>query len=118
MKAFRRVARRLGITDEALRLVADCVSGGWGDVDLGHGIYKHRVARCGEGKSGGFRVVVVFKRHGSLFFGGAFAKSEKSNLTRAELAGMRNVADLLLSLSEAQLGMWVEQGRLEKIDGD
>ena len=118
LKAFRRFAKRSRISADALRTAATEIRNGWADVDLGGGVYKHRVARHGGGKSGGFRLLVAFRRRGHLFFVDGFAKNERSNLSPDELEATKRFADLLFSLTEAQLGIWLEQGSLERIDGD
>ena len=50
------------------------------DAERGGGIIKQRVARPGQGKSGGFRTVIAY-RHGvrAIYLFG-FAKSERANV--------------------------------------
>lgn len=60
------------------------------DADLGGGVFKMRLAREGEGKSGGFRSLVCFKHAELAFFVYAFAKSERSNIDLEELADLKN----------------------------
>jgi hypothetical protein len=56
-----------------------------GDLMAGTGGYrKVRVARPGQGRSGGHRVVTVLVRDGRVFLLAAFAKSRQANLTQAE----------------------------------
>jgi hypothetical protein len=56
-KPFMRFARRFGIADEELR---DAVTGPF-DADLGGGVFKYRLARSGEGTSGGARALIAMK---------------------------------------------------------
>ena len=44
-----------------------------------------RVARPGEGKSGGYRVIVFFRSEEQTFFVYGFAKSNRDNIDRGEL---------------------------------
>jgi hypothetical protein len=44
------------------------------DANLGGGVIKQRVARDGEGKSGGFRTLILFKIGNRAFFVYGFAK--------------------------------------------
>jgi len=44
-----------------------------------------RIARTGEGKSGGYRAIVCFRRADRAFFVHGYAKSEKDNLNEAEV---------------------------------
>ena len=50
---FTRFASKDGITDDELKEAVDQLEAGQGDADLGGGVYKIRIARPGEGKSGG-----------------------------------------------------------------
>ena len=56
-------------------------------VSLGGGLRKVRIPREGGGKSGGFRTIYVFGgTHMPIFLITVFAKNEKANLSKAELA--------------------------------
>jgi hypothetical protein len=54
-KWFDRFARKERITDAALCDAVDRAVKGTIDADLGGGVIKQRVARGGQGRSGGFR---------------------------------------------------------------
>ena len=58
---FARFARKECISDKKLRDVVKQLEEGQPDADLGGDVYKMRIARPGEGKSGGYRVVVFFR---------------------------------------------------------
>ena len=61
LKAFARFQRREGLRDKALcRAVRDAAAG-LIDADLGNGLIKHRVARPGQGKRGGYRTLVAYR---------------------------------------------------------
>ena len=66
-----------------------------GDVLAGTGGFrKVRVARGGMGKSGGARVVYIFRNDTfPLFLITVFAKNQKANLTKAERNALRQRAD-------------------------
>jgi len=49
---FNRFSRKEGISDDELRDVVDLLEKGQADADLGGDVYKQRIARSGEGKSG------------------------------------------------------------------
>jgi hypothetical protein len=60
-KCFDRFARKRGISDTKLiGITTDLEQGRWG-ADLGGNVYKIRLARPGEGKSGGYRTIVIFR---------------------------------------------------------
>nr|WP_246550648.1 type II toxin-antitoxin system RelE/ParE family toxin [Photorhabdus caribbeanensis] len=68
---FERFARKQRIPDEVLLDAIERANRGQIDADLGGGVIKQRVARKGQGKSGGFRTVILYQtaEHAFLFTG-------------------------------------------------
>ena len=60
-KWFRRFARREGIADAMLCEAVARAERGLIDADLGGGVIKQRVARQGQGRSGGHRNMIVYR---------------------------------------------------------
>jgi hypothetical protein len=58
---FARFARSEGIADRSLREAIQRAERGLIDADLGGGLIKQRVARPGQGRSGGYRVIVAYR---------------------------------------------------------
>ena len=81
---FTRFANKEVITDAELRETVNGLEAGQADADLGGGVYKARVARPGEGKSGGYRVIVFFRSKERTFFVYGFAKSDRANINNDE----------------------------------
>ena len=46
---------------------------------------KQRIARPGEGKSGGYRSIILFRKGTHAFFVYGFAKSDRENIEDDEL---------------------------------
>ena len=67
-KPFARFANREGIPDAVLCDAAQRVGRGQMDADLGGGVIKQRIARRGQGRSGGYRTIVLFRRGERSFF--------------------------------------------------
>jgi hypothetical protein len=99
---------------EAVRRIED----GLIDADLGSGLIKQRIARRGEGRSGGYRSILVFRSGERAIFVFAFAKSAKANLNAAELKVYRKAAAILLQLAEDQIEAEVKAGRLVEVADD
>ncbi len=76
---------------------------------------KQRVARQGQGKSGGFRVMILYKRRTSAFFVHGFAKSERPNITPDELAALKELAAVMLAYDERALATAVASGTLTEV---
>ena len=58
-KGFNKFARKEGITDDDLAEALNLLEDDQSDANLGGDVYKIRLARVGEGKSGGHRVIVL-----------------------------------------------------------
>lgn len=102
-KWFVRFARRQGIEDQALCEAIARVQKGLIDADLGGGVIKQRIARRGEGRSGGYRTIVLFRSGDKAFFVYAFPKSARDNIRADELEAFRTLANVMLGLDEAGL---------------
>jgi hypothetical protein len=67
-------------------------------IALGGGLRKVRIPRSGGGKSGGYRTIYVFGgRHMPLILVTAFAKNEKDNLSKVELAEAIKLSKALIA---------------------
>ena len=112
---FTRFAEKEGITDKDLRETVGLLDAGQFNADLGGDVYKMRMARDGEGKSGGYRVVVIFRRGQRTFYVEGFAKSGKGNISQREKRDYKELAKDYLSLSEAVIDNAVKTGKFVEI---
>jgi hypothetical protein len=79
-KAFTRFAKKADVGDAVLCDAIQDAARGLIAADLGGGVIKQRIARPGQGKSGGFRALIVFRAGARAFFVHDFAKNEKDNV--------------------------------------
>jgi len=115
-KAFARFARKAGLVDSALcEAIADAERG-LIDADLGGGVIKQRAARRGQGKSGGFRVFVLYRRGMRAFFVHGLAKNDRANIAQDELAALKELASEMLAYTEAALDRAVTLGALVEVN--
>ncbi|MCY4549826.1 MAG: type II toxin-antitoxin system RelE/ParE family toxin [Defluviicoccus sp.] len=117
-KPFARFARREGIGDEALCDAVERAGRGLINADLGGGVIKQRVARRGQGRSGGFRVIAVFRRKERAFFVHGFGKSDRDNLRGRELGALKALADWLLGLDGPGLEAMLANGTISEVNCD
>ena len=82
------------------------------DADLGGDVYKMRLARPGEGKRGGYRVIVFFRSEELTFYEYCFAKSSRSTIGPKELKHYKETAKVYLGMTSAQLKEKKELGKL------
>jgi hypothetical protein len=92
-----RFARRERITDLRLREAIEQAERGLVDADLGGGVIKLRVARAGQGKRGGYRMLIAFLSSLRAVFLFGFAKNELDNIEDDQLATLREPAALWLA---------------------
>ena len=112
---FSRFADKEGITDYELKEAVSQLEAGQADANLGGDVYKVRIARPGEGKSGGYRAVVLFKKKERSFFEYAFPKSVRDNISEKELRNFKKMAKAKLALSDSELTSAVNDGDLIEI---
>ena len=105
---FARFARKEGISDEELRDIVDQLEAGQVDADLGGGVYKVRLSRSGEGKAGGYRVIVFFRSEERTFFVYGFAKSDRGNINEGDLRVFKKRAKEFFSLTDEQIRDWLK----------
>lgn len=74
-------------------------------ADLGGGVFKQRVARKGQGKSGGYRVIVLYKISKLALFVHGFSKSDEDNISPAQEEKFKDLSRLYLGLS----GKWLNK---------
>lgn len=75
-------------------------------------------SRQGGGKSGGYRSILIFRSGERAIFVFAFAKSDKANLSAAELKVYRKAARIMLELDDDQIDTELEAGRLVEVNDD
>ncbi|MBP7001040.1 type II toxin-antitoxin system RelE/ParE family toxin [Amaricoccus sp.] len=102
-KWFGRFARQEKIADATLVEAISRAERGVIDADLGHGVIKQRIARPGQGTSGGFRSIILFRRESRAYFVYGFAKSDRGNIRKDELEAFRKLASELLDLDDAAI---------------
>ena len=89
------------------------------DADLGGGVIKQRIARPGQGKSGGYRTIIIFRQGEKAFFVYGFAKSKRSNIEQDEVEVFKQAARELLALSDMQIAQLIENEALTEVtDGN
>jgi hypothetical protein len=109
-KPFMRFAKRFGVSSADLWEMCNRPP----EADLGGQVFKFRLAREGEGKSGGGRTIVAMKegQRAVMMFG--FEKKDIVNITSKELKALKKLAKHYLDLSEGEMERLVRQRELEE----
>lgn len=109
-RAFARFVAQHNITDESLCDAVEQVKNGLIDADLGGGVLKQRIARPNEGKSGGFRTIIVFRAGNHTFFVYGFSKNQRANISSTEKTAFKELAAELFTYDDDRLKKAVETG--------
>lgn len=117
-KWLARFVRRERITDTSLREAIERAERGVIDADLGGGLIKQRVARQGQGRSGGYRMMVAYRAMNRAVFLYGFAKNERDNIDPDELLSLREIAAIWLAADDAKIAQALEEEALQEIDDD
>jgi len=115
-KWFARYARRKRISDHALAEAVERAKRGVVDADLGGGVIKQRVARAGQGRSSGYRVLIAYRYGDHAVFLYGFAKNERDNIEDDELATLSEIAAGWLEADDERLERAIDQGILREIN--
>ena len=113
---FARFASKEGILDGELTEAVERLEKGQADANLGGGVFKVRIARPGEGKSGGYRVIVFFRSEERTFFHYGFAKADRDNISEGELKIMKKQAKKRFAQSDEQINRQLANGTLLEIN--
>ena len=115
---FIRFARSERISDRSLAEAVGRIGRGLIDADLGGGVIKQRIARPGQGRSGGYRVLIAYRQGGRSVFLYGFAKSARANIDDDELATAREIAKGWLGATDGQIADAVEKGLIEEVENE
>jgi len=113
---FSKDAAKEGIADsELIDIVDDTLETNRADANLGGNVFKVRIARPHEGKSGGFRIIVFFKSGKRTFYHYIFAKSDRANISQKELKWFKKLACDVFSMTDEQINARLKDGTLQEI---
>ncbi|NYZ13344.1 type II toxin-antitoxin system RelE/ParE family toxin [Azospirillum sp. RWY-5-1] len=114
-KWFVRFASREGIPDRSLCLAVRKAETGLIDADLGGGVIKQRIARPGQGESGGYRSIILFRCGDKAFFVFGFPKSAMDNIGGQDVKAFKKLAREMLALDGQELALLLDRGALTEV---
>ncbi|MBK8639266.1 MAG: type II toxin-antitoxin system RelE/ParE family toxin [Chromatiaceae bacterium] len=115
---FERFMRKQNLRDVALRDAIQRAEQGLIDADLGGGVVKQRVARPGQGRSGGYRTLILYRQAHRAFFVYGFAKNQQANISDEEQAAFKKAARHVLELTDEQIAALIRNGQFSEVDDD
>ncbi|MDP8243879.1 MAG: type II toxin-antitoxin system RelE/ParE family toxin [Candidatus Hinthialibacter antarcticus] len=114
-KVFSRFVKKERILDSQLAAAIEKIEKGQVDADLGGGVIKQRLSRSGQGKSGGYRAIVLLRFEDKAFYVYGFAKNELDNISPIELKAFKALAKEMLNYDDDQLKLAVDHGALIEV---
>ncbi len=118
IRPFTRFQRKERISDKSLLDAVARAESGRFDADLGGGLIKQRIARPGQGKSGGYRTVIAYRRGNRAIFLYGFAKNERNNIDEDELKSWQSIGAGWLAADDAAIAKAVKEDRARRIEHD
>lgn len=113
-RTLAKFTRQHSIGDASLVEAIERAKRGLIDAELGGRIIKQRVARPGQGKRGGFRMLIGFGSDRAVYLF-AFAKNERENISNSELLTLREIAASLLRASKEEINKALNDGTLIEV---
>jgi len=86
------------------------------DAELGGGVIKQRVARPGQGRSGGYRSIIIFQKGERAFFVYGFAKSDRENIDPDEAADFKKLAKEWFTFSDQKIEAMIKDQELTEVE--
>lgn len=114
-KWFVKFARKEAISAEKLLKAIYEVESGKIDADYGGGVIKQRISRPNDGKSGGYRSVILYRKGVRAFFVYGFSKNAMDNIDKSAVRDFKELAKLMLRLTDEQLNILLEKGEIEEV---
>lgn len=115
---FNKWADKKGISEELLIEAIERTKLKMGVVDLGGNLFKIRIGKEGQGRSGGYRTILAIKLGKRALFIYGFEKNDKDNIDKKELEYYKEYAKSFLAYDEKDIERLIDAGvifRLEDI---
>ncbi len=113
---FMKFVKKERIADATLVDAIERLERGLMDADLGSGLLKLRVARPGQGRSGGYRTIEACRLGARAFFLVGYGKNDLDNIGDATLARLRRFAEELQRLTDDELDNVTASGAMREIE--
>lgn len=114
-RTFHQWAKSEKIEDNLLINAIHEMEKGLLDAKLGDGLYKKRIARKGQGKRGGYRMIIAFKQSDLSFFIYGYSKNEISTISEKEEKVYKKLAQYYLKLNDSELNCLIRNGQLIEV---
>lgn len=115
-REFSKFAAKERLSDKVLCDAVARAERGLVDANLAGPLIKQRIARRREGKSGGYRSVLIYRRGDLAVFVHGFPKSVRANLSRMEQEAFGEFGKIVVALSDSSLSALVAKQKWRRLD--
>lgn len=112
---FEKFVSKQKIANAALKKAIEDAEKGTIDADLGGNVIKQRIARPKQGKSCGYRTIILFKKGEKAFFVYGFAKSDLDNIDESDVKDFKALSKELFKLSDEEIEKAVKDKILTEV---
>jgi hypothetical protein len=113
---FKKWSKKNGLKKVDLLDALKRTINGSGVVNLGGYIYKIRIAKNGQGRSGGFRTILIFKKGKRSLFIYGFEKNDQDNIDKGTLADYKKFAVTFLNYTDDDINRLVNNGTISLLE--
>lgn len=114
-KWFTKFAKKERISDKKLSDMVKDIESGVIDVDYGNGVIKQRLARPNQGKSSGYRCIILFRVKELAFFMYGFPKNERDNISQEDEQVFKDLSQQMLNFSDKDIERMLAAGVLMEV---
>lgn len=113
---FKKWSKKNGLKKVDLLDALKRTINGSGVVNLGGYIYKIRIAKNGQGRSGRFRTILIFKKGKRSLFIYGFEKNDQDNIDKGTLADYKKFAVTFLNYTDDDINRLVNNGTISLLE--
>jgi hypothetical protein len=114
-KWFTKFAKKERISDSQLCKLINEIEKGLIDVDYGGGVIKQRLGRTNQGKSSGYRCIILYRYKELSFLVYGFPKSERDNISQEEEQIFKDLSQQMLSFTGDDIERLLQSGALVEV---
>ena len=114
-KWFIKFAKKERISDSQLCKLIKEIEKGLIDVDYGGGVIKQRLGRANQGKSGGYRCIILYRYKDLAFLVYGFPKNERDNISQEEEQIFKDLSQQMLGFSCDDIERLLQSGALVEV---
>ncbi|STX81697.1 Uncharacterized protein conserved in bacteria [Legionella busanensis] len=115
-KWFNKFAKKEKISDKKLCEIVKNLEKGLIDVDYGGGVIKQRLARLNQGKSSGYRCIILFRFNEKTFFVYGFPKNERDNISLDEERAFKDLSEQMFNFTDKEIDKLINTGTLIEVN--